>query len=330
MSIIDKEIDSEYKLHKLLKKGFKKQSSDFSNQTLDIIDEEYQNELIINGKYKLGKELGKGSFGIVYEATDDDDNVYAIKTENHSDYKKHLLKEQLIYSELKNFDILKFNKYFANKYYYGNHIINGEEHRVLVLDKLGKSLKYYFDKDYDYFDMKTLSSIAIQVISRLKFMHLAGWLHQDIKPENILVDNNDGNKIYLVDFGTSARIKNEYGKSNKIVGTSRYAPIEIHLGNLECPRDDLESFGYVLIYLATGTLPWQGVKAKDIRTKWNKVGQIKRTIDIKELCFQLPKAFYFYFRYLKTLSFYDIPDYTYLRNLFIPYVDKNFKFPWCL
>lgn len=52
-----------------------------------------------------------------------------------------------------------------------------------------------------------------------------------------------------------------------LVGTARYCSIRSHLGLQLSRRDDLESIGYVLVYLAAPGLPWQGLKANSNREK---------------------------------------------------------------
>lgn len=83
--------------------------------------------------------------------------------------------------------------------------------------------------------------------------------------------NEDQDILYLIDFGTSTRYKSlsnvhiNPGNSDRIVGTCRYAAIRMHFGHYQSRRDDLESLGYVLLYLYYGNLPWQDVKHKDAR-----------------------------------------------------------------
>ena len=295
-------------------------SLEFSNNTLDIIkDEENEDEELINNQYSIKEKLGSGSFGVVYRVVDKMNLDYAAKFEELTDIKKHLNKEYRIY------ETLKGNRNFPQIYFYGHH----KNHRVLVMQKLGKSLKYYFEQ-YNYiFDLNIVANIAVQILYRLQSLHNEGWLHQDIKPENILVDEFRGDKLYLVDFGTSGCWKKnnnhiEFGRSKKIVGTARYSCMANHNGFVQCRRDDLESLGYVLIYLLAGILPWQGIQAKNYRVKWNKIGSIKNNIKTSELCKNLPNPFLIYFNYISSLEFTETPNYSYLRSIFRKYIKSDF------
>lgn len=53
-------------------------------------------------------------------------------------------------------------------------------------------------------------------------------------------------------------------------------------------RDDLESLGYVLAYFLRGLLPWQGVNATSQAQKYQRIGKIKRTTSIADLCAGFP------------------------------------------
>ena len=315
------------KTHKIIDHMSKEnKSTELSNITLDIMGSrsDDKSDNVIGTKYKLHEKLGKGSFGIVYRATDKNNLEYAIKIEDISDKKKHLLRESEIYDSIKS---KTFQYDFAQKYHYSEH----KDNRVLVLQKLGKSLKYYNNKYI--FDLNTISNIAVQILYRLENLHSLGWLHQDIKPENILVDNVKGKKLFLVDFGTSGRwadsdIKHHIPKerTTRIVGTARYSSINNHRGITQSRKDDLESFGYVLLFLILGRLPWQGVTGKNFRKKWNSVLAAKSKIDIIHLCEtnQLDNAFSNYFLYINKLKFEEKPDYKYLRKIFRKNIKSDF------
>ncbi|KAJ3204652.1 hypothetical protein HDU82_005695 [Entophlyctis luteolus] len=81
-------------------------------------------------------------------------------------------------------------------------------------------------------------------------------------------------------------------------------------------RDDLEQLGYVLVYLAKGSLPWERVQEADARQTYNKVAEVKRAVSIGSLCDGLPPQFAEYLQYCRDLEFAQTPDYAYLARLF--------------
>ncbi|EGR34257.1 hypothetical protein IMG5_018820, partial [Ichthyophthirius multifiliis] len=105
---------------------------------------------------------------------------------------------------------------------------------------------------------------AFQLIQIIKDIHDKGYLHRDIKLENIVVGvGKNRNKLYIIDFGTAKKYINSenqhipFKQNLPFVGTYRYAPKSIHFGHEQGRKDDLQSIGYVLIYLLIGRLPWQ-------------------------------------------------------------------------
>lgn len=55
-------------------------------------------------------------------------------------------------------------------------------------------------------------------------------------------------------------------------------------------KDDLESIGYILIYLATATLPWMNLQIESKELKYAKIQQLKKTIKTEVLCKKLPNV----------------------------------------
>ena len=125
---------------------------------------------------------------------------------------------------------------------------------------------------------------------------------------------------YLIDFGISKYFKDSRGRhipmkdKKSFIGTTRYASISAHLGNELSRKDDLESLGYVLIFLLKGALPWQNLNVSD-KEKTKKVGEMKAKITPEELCKDLPIELTNYMTYVKSLMFVEDPDYNYLRGL---------------
>jgi len=101
-----------------------------------------------------------------------------------------------------------------------------------------------------------------------------------------------------------------------LTGTPRYASINNHLGVEQSRRDDLESIGYVLVYFIKGTLPWQGLKAKNPQKKYRMILEKKQQVSIAQLCQGLPSQFAEFLGYTRSLKFDAKPDIPYLRKLF--------------
>ena len=91
--------------------------------------------------------------------------------------------------------------------------------------------------------------------------------------------------------------------------------------------DDLESLGYVLLYFALGSLPWQGVKAATEEERNELIKQKKFGVPVTKLCEGLPEEFATYISYTRSLGFRDKPNYAYLRKLFRrAFVARGFKY----
>lgn len=149
-------------------------------------------------------------------------------------------------------------------------------------------------------------------------------MHRDIKPDNFLIGRNqDANTIYVIDFGLAKHYKDPrtgqhipYRDGKSLTGTARYASLNTHLGIEQSRRDDLEGLGYVLLYFLKGSLPWQGLQAKDHKEKYEKIKCKKQSISVEKLCEGLPSVFAMYLKYCRTLRFDEDPNYTHLKRLF--------------
>jgi serine/threonine protein kinase len=102
-------------------------------------------------------------------------------------------------------------------------------------------------------------------------------------------------QVYIIDFGLAKRYKDPktglhiaYRDGKSLTGTARYASINTHLGIEQARRDDLESLAYVLIYFLKGELPWQGLKAKNMKEKYEKIMEKKISTNVEILCKGLP------------------------------------------
>ncbi len=124
---------------------------------------------------------------------------------------------------------------------------------------LGESLYDVINRSkMSLIDMKR---IGHQCLLRLKELHDRGFVHRDLKPQNILLGNqNNPHKVYIVDFGLSSSFKKTAITARKVydgeIGTIKFCPKASHYGLQQYPKDDLESLGYLLAYISAKKLPW--------------------------------------------------------------------------
>ena len=277
-------------------------------------------KISVGNNYRLIKEIGKGSFGEVFLVTDKDGNKYACKAENNSS-KNRLRGESYIYKRFasKNLECVPvFHKYFETP-----------DYNLLIMQLLGKSLDSLFEDCNNSIDIGTVMKIGITIISHLEKIHRIGIIHRDIKPNNFMFGLDDNaNNLYVMDFGLSKkwcvnRDHIEFKTNRSMIGTARYASLNIHLGTEPSRRDDMESVGYMLVYLIKGSLPWQGLKKKTKENPMDKIGEKKMMVNLKILCEGLPECFYDYINHTRNLQFTENPDYEYLRDLFITSAKMN-------
>ena len=271
-------------------------------------------EIRVGGRYRLGKKIGTGAFGEIFEGTDIFDNSsVAIKLEHNSVKYPQLLFEAKLLKSIPGTGI-------PIMHWFG---IAGE-YNAMVMDLLGQNLEDLYNYCAKNFTLKTILMIIIQMIERLKHVHDNHYIHRDIKPENFLIGKDTTAKtIYLLDFGLAKRYRDEYThihiplKENRnLTGTARYASCNAHNGLEQSRRDDMGSIGYLFLYLLKGSLPWQGLKIKQKSEKYEKIREMKMNLDFKLICEGIPEEFTTYLKMIRKLEFEEEPEYSKYINLF--------------
>ena len=270
----------------------------------------------IFNKYKLIRKLGQGSFGSIYQAQSKCSNkYYAVKLEEMRQ-NQFVLEEESIFLSYLNCPRIPKLKTFG---YSGSLII-------LVMELLGDSLDKIFDKlPSRKMSIRCVCNIAYQLLMIFEIIHNCNIIHRDIKPANVAIGFEEKSKfIYLLDFGLSKKYRSSKTKKhfpfvqgNKLIGNARYSSINALDGGTQSRRDDLESLGYLLLYLLLGRLPWQGHISHSKEDKYYKIREIKKNTTPEELCQGLPPQIQEYVEYTRNLEYETNPDYNYLKNLFL-------------
>jgi len=307
-------------------------SSDKNVHSITNAHSTNSNSIYLFNRYEIISKLGLGSFGSVYKGIDKLSNKQvAIKIEgkkvgNHSQLKL----EVKIYKLLKDAFISDRIRW-PQIYHIGS---DKSGNNIMVMDLLGPNLDVMLRKTPNkHFSPSAIAYMAVKMINLIEKFHLSGFVHRDLKPQNFVIESCEEYfprypEIYLIDYGLAKSYVEPdqtthcpFTQNRRLNGTVRYSSINTHLGVEQSRRDDMQSLGYILVYLLLGKLPWQNLLTKDKKAGYHRIMTIKMSTPIEKLVenVQPPEmrtALTTYLLYSYSLMYNEEPHYDYCKRLF--------------
>ena len=288
---------------------------------------------IVGGHYRLRRRIGAGSFGEIYSAENTRSHRrVAVKLESVKTRVPQLSYESKLYS------IFSGGTGIPKLHWYGTE----DSHNIMVIDLLGKSLEDLFVHCHHRLSLKTVLMLADQMISCVEFIHNKNFIHRDIKPDNFVMGvGNSATQVFIIDYGLAKKYRDQhthmhipYVEGKSLTGTARYASVGALRGVEQSRRDDLESLGFVWMYLLKGTLPWMGLNGRDQKQKYDRICDVKAKTSFEDLCRGFPNEFVRYFQIVRALRFTEKPNYAELRQMFRDLFIRegfvyDYKYDWC-
>lgn len=218
----------------------------------------------INDRYEIIKTIGEGGMANVYLANDTIlDRKVAIKVlrgdlSNDEKFIRRFKREALSVSNLSHPNIVEVYDVGEEE---GNYYIVME-----YID--GKTLKQLLQKR-GALTLNEVIDIMSQLTDGLAHAHEAYIIHRDIKPQNIMIEDNG--LVKITDFGIAMAINStQLTQTNSVMGSVHYLPPEQANGKGSTVKSDIYSLGILMYELLTGTVPFKGDNAVEIALKHMK------------------------------------------------------------
>lgn len=290
-------------------------------------------------KWRIGKAVGVGGFGEIYLAfddvrsKDDKDSRYVAKVEAHTNgplfvemhfylraARREMVDEWVARQDLK---FLGMPFYHAS----GSFNLGMKRFRFLVIPRYSHDLERTFQDCGRRFHLKTVLTVALQVLDTLEFIHEQGYVHADIKASNLLVglDRDEQDRVFLVDFGLATLyevegVHKDFNPDQRKAhdGTLEFTSRDAHQG-AHSRRGDLEVLGYNMLQWLCSRLPWECDNPNPEYVHAQKDGFMKDPASLVRACFpnsQPPVVLEKYMKYVASLEFKEKPDYDHCRRLF--------------
>lgn len=217
------------------------------------------------GDYQLGRQIGAGGMGAVYEAQRlNDGETVAIKlirdfyVTSATSLRRFTIEAEAA-ARLEHANIVRIHE-----------VGDSDGHPFLSMDFIeGESLQARIGKTDFTTDQRELARFMAKVARAVHHAHTRGVIHRDLKPGNILIDSKG--EPHLTDFGLAKLLQpsdetcpRTLTASGDVPGTPSYMSPEQASGSEVTPASDIYGLGAVLYALLTGRPPFEGPTPLDV------------------------------------------------------------------
>ncbi|XP_043992418.1 serine/threonine-protein kinase VRK1-like isoform X1 [Gambusia affinis] len=288
-------------------------------------------------KWRLGKIIGQGGFGLIYLASQDisrpvpSDTDFVIKVE--------YCDNGPLFSELKFYQraakpesVQKWKKgkklsFLGIPTYWGSGVAEYKNlrYRFMAMDRLGCDLQKICEHNRGRLKKSTVFQIGKRLVDVLEYIHENEYVHADIKASNLMLGYRDQDQVYLADYGLAYRyapdgVHKEYRKNPKRAhnGTIEYTSLDAHNGVAPSRRGDLQILGFCLLHWLCGSLPWDNVLKNPTQVQEAKIELMDNLPDsVQQLSGSGASTDELaeFLIYVRTLDYDDKPDYRLLKEL---------------
>jgi eukaryotic-like serine/threonine-protein kinase len=234
--------------------------------------------VVIDGKYTIGRVIGSGGMGTVYEAVHNDSNQCVALKILHSKYAKSAKIVERFQQEARLAGSLEHN----NICRVTDHGASSDGAPYLVMPLLsGRSLGTMLASG-EPLSQNRIIDIICQTLEALEAAHAVRIVHRDLKPDNIFVTSSADrcDFVKLLDFGISKVLEKDsvsaLTSTGMVLGTAYYLAPEQARGSKRIDhRVDIYAMGVILYEALTGVRPFEGDTYNEI--VFNIAGEAVRT-----------------------------------------------------
>jgi serine/threonine-protein kinase len=208
---------------------------------------------VVGGRYELEELVGSGGMSSVYRARDRVlERTVALKVlhrqlADDDEYVERFRREAQMVAGLVHHNIVTVIDRGA------------DDGRPFIVFEFvgGENLKQLVEREGPL-PVERALELAIQIAHGLAFAHENGYIHRDVKPQNVLLNGNGEAKV--TDFGIARSLDVQHGmtQTGAVVGTSEYIAPEQAQGQHVDERTDVYSLGILVYELLTAELPFSG------------------------------------------------------------------------